>query len=123
MVKKILSLLLIFGMLASPSNAHAGGWGVATLDAWPQNVVVGKPITVTLVVRQHGIHVITEIVPEFEFRNIATRESFRVRAKLQVRLARFITIITFPSAGEWTWEIVNFPKTANAQLDSVENTS
>ena len=74
-MKRALSLLLVLCTLAAPFPTHAGGWGVTTLDAWPQNVVAGKPITVTFVVRQHGIHPTTEIAPMFEFRNGATRES------------------------------------------------
>ncbi len=108
-MKRGLSLLLIICTLVSPSTAHAGGWGVTTLDAWPQNVVVGKPVTVTFTIRQHGVHVLTDITPEFVFRNVSTKESLRVTAKVQPRLARFMAVLTFPSAGEWAWEMTSFP--------------
>ncbi|NJM39860.1 MAG: c-type cytochrome [Anaerolineae bacterium] len=94
----------------SPSATHAGGWGVTTIDHWPQNVVAGKPVTVTFVVRQHGIHPITEIGPVFEFRNLSTGETFQARSKVQPRLVRFITTFTFPSAGEWRWEVTSWPQ-------------
>jgi Cytochrome c len=109
MMKRGLSLLLIICTLVSPSTAHAGGWGVTTLDAWPQNVVVGKPVTVSFTIRQHGIHVITWVQPEFVFRNVSTQETFQVKATTRERLPRFIATMTFPSAGEWSWEMTSFP--------------
>jgi cytochrome c2 len=105
-----LGALLLVVVLVSPSATRAGGWGVTTIENWPQNVVAGKPVTVTFVVRQHGVHPITDIGPVFEFRNLKTSEVFQAKAKVQPRLARFITTFTFPSAGEWRWEVTSWPQ-------------
>ena len=112
-MKKVLSLFLIVCTLAASSTANpanAGGWGVTTLDGWPQTMVAGKTFTVTFVVRQHGNHVNTSVEPEFDFHNQATGKVLRVKAKLLSRLERFMAVITFPSAGEWEGEIISFPQ-------------
>jgi cytochrome c2 len=82
---------------------------VTTLDEWPQNVVAGKPVTVTFTVRQHGVRVMTEETPVFFFHNKTDRKSLRVQGQLQPHLKRFMATMTFPSAGEWTWEMTSFP--------------
>ena len=47
--------LLLPALLLIPGAASRGGWATVTLDDLPDRIVVGQPLTLSFMVRQHGV--------------------------------------------------------------------
>ena len=51
---RIQSMIRALVLLIVATTAFAGGWAVITVQSLPEYLVVGKPTTVTFLIRQHG---------------------------------------------------------------------
>lgn len=103
LMRLVVAAALVFG--AGISMASAGGWAVVTLDALPTNVVVNQPVTVAMMIRQHGQ---TPWVYKYvEVRGFhATGETIGVRAVMDTP-GHYTAVLNFPKAGKWEWEVAS----------------
>lgn len=99
----IIVVLAILGLLSL-----AGGWAVVTLDALPEGVVAGQPLTLAFMVRQHGRTPLAGLQPVIRATNPATGEQVTATAKAEGQVGRYVATLVFPSAGTWNWEIDAF---------------
>ena len=90
-------------VLAGP--AFAGGWAVVTLDTVPQGPAAGQQLSLGFMVRQHGVTPVDAAPAILIARNTATGETVRATARKEGPVGHFVVDVTFPSAGEWKWEI------------------
>jgi hypothetical protein len=90
--------------------SFAGGWATVTLDALPENVVAGQPLTIGFVVRQHGVTPLGNLspAPTVYATNPATGERVTAKAKDEGAVGHYVATITLPSAGTWNWEVHAF---------------
>jgi hypothetical protein len=101
--------VLVPGVLLPVFLTHAGGWAVVTLDDLPESVEVGKAVSLTYMVRQHGVE------PHDGLRGIVEATSGRLTARGVVtpgdRKGQYTARITLPTAGDWSIRIESgFPK-------------
>jgi len=102
-------LMLALGLiLLSGSLSLAGGWAVITLDELPAQVVAEKPVTISFVVRQHGLTPMAELTPQITATHAETGESFTTPAKAQGKVGHYTAALTFPQPGLWNWSIMAF---------------
>jgi mono/diheme cytochrome c family protein len=92
--------VLVPGLLLPLVMGHAGGWAVITVDDLPDAAEAGKPITLSYMVRQHGM------TPLGDLRGHIEATSGRLSATGTVResapTGRYTASLTLPSAGEWS---------------------
>ena len=93
----LLGLLLVG---AASTAATFGGWAVTTVQELPDYAVVGKPLTLTFEVRQHGRDLLKGLKPEIEAQSGKTE--LRAMALPGKTTGQFVSTITLPSAGAWT---------------------
>ena len=108
-----LSLLGLLGgllLLVTP-GARAGGWAMVTLDTLPIEPHAGQPLHLGFMVRQHGLTPINDLPgagplqPYLLARNMDTAETIQVEAHQEGPPGHFVVEVTFPSPGDWAWEI------------------
>ena len=106
--KHILLTLLVILLLNLPTMpAFAGGWAVATLDAWPDAVVAGEPVEIGFTVRQHGVTTLEALAPVITAMHRESEASFKVGA-IEDAPGHYSATLTFPEAGEWDWMLTAF---------------
>lgn len=94
------TVLLLIGAV---SVASAGGWAVVTLDSLPIGIVVDTPVTVGMVVRQHGKTPMTDArvrVRGFQL----TGDTFEVNARNDGG-GHYSADLKFNQAGTWQWQV------------------
>ncbi len=106
--------VLVPALLLPASMHHAGGWAVVTVDQLPDYAEVGKPVTLTYMVRQHGVE------PHGDLKGTIVATSGFQKARGTVvtggRVGEYRASIVLPSAGDWSITIESgFPR-ANAKL-------
>ena len=69
MSKRPLTLALLGLMLVPVLAFRFGGWAVVTVDDLPEYLVAGKPVTLSFVVRQHGVTPLDGLKPRITMRN------------------------------------------------------
>ena len=89
-------------MLASAA-LDAGGWAVITVKDLPDHVVVGRPVTLTYAVRQHGRELLNGLNGRVEMRSGA--RSIPTAATAALEPGHYSASVTLPYAGDWTIEI------------------
>jgi hypothetical protein len=106
----ILALTLVLG-LAAP--AAAGGWAVTTLDALPGEIVAGETYQIGWTIRQHGQTPIdvesmggtTEIVASAP----GGKKTLSFLGRRDGPTGHYVTSVTFPIEGTWTWQVTQGP--------------
>lgn len=106
-MKRLLGLVVFTALLliGAVSVASAGGWAVVTLDALPTNVVVDTPVTVGMVVRQHGKTPMTNAhvrVRGFQL----TGDTFELAARNDGG-GHYSADLKFNKAGTWQWQVAS----------------
>src|SRR5205823_14195680 len=66
MRKSILLLVFLVTAGLGATSRHLGGWAVVTVDDLPDYVVVGQPVRLSFVVRQHGMRPLDGLRPRVE---------------------------------------------------------
>ena len=84
---------------------EAGGWVVITLRDLPDQVVVGKPVTLTYSVRQHGRHLLDNLTGRIEAR--AGVDVVQAAAAPASEPGDYSVTLTLPYAGDWTVDILS----------------
>ncbi|MGH7539157.1 MAG: c-type cytochrome [Gemmatimonadales bacterium] len=92
----VMALLAVF-------TTHGGGWAVITVEDLPDQVVVGRPVTLTFAVRQHGRTLLGGLAATVEAR--AGRQEVSAAATPASETGRYSATLTLPQAGEWTFTI------------------
>ena len=92
--------VLVPGLLLPALMAHAGGWAVITVDDLPDYVEAAKPITLSFMVRQHGVTPLDQLDPTIE----ATSGRLTTTAKARPANGKghYTASLTLPSAGDWS---------------------
>ena len=111
-------LILLFSLLLA-ATAHAGGWVVITLDALPGHVRAGETINLGFMVRQHGKRPIDDVSPALTATHTETGETVRAEARPAGPTGHFEVDVTFPAAGEWTWQIAAPPFPQPTELEPI----
>jgi mono/diheme cytochrome c family protein len=109
MIQRILSatvcLALLMMLVVQP--VIAGGWAVVTLKNLPTEVRVGEPVEIAFQVMQHGAHPFA--IPPGEGKVVARHRASGESLEFPIQSTSFVghytTALTFPQAGEWSWEI------------------
>jgi hypothetical protein len=97
-------------LLALAGPALAGGWAVATIDTLPEGgLQAGQTYRLGYTIRQHGQTpfdgaktAITAVAP-------STRERHVFPGAPDGRPGHYVAEVTFPSEGEWSWEVSQQP--------------
>src|SRR5574341_2017582 len=95
----IVSKLLVF--LLVPLAAW-GGWATITVEDLPDHLVAGQPVTLTFVVRQHGVRPLDGLKPQLEARAMAGGSVVQANATATAGAGRYTATLTVPSPGAWT---------------------
>jgi mono/diheme cytochrome c family protein len=103
---RISFLLACLLTIALAVPVFAGGWAVITLDELPSNIVVGDPLAVGFTVLQHGRTLMSDLNPTITADSGS--EQFLVNAEADGAPGHYSAILTFPTAGDWTWSIQAF---------------
>jgi cytochrome c553 len=99
--RQVSSLVLL--MLSAAAVVSAGGWVVITVENLPDQVVVGKPVTLTYTVRQHGNKLTSGLDGRIEARS--SRHVVEAPAIATAEQGRYTASLTLPASGEWTISI------------------
>ena len=95
-------LALAAALIAAPS-AFAGGWATVGLSSTPAGVQPGDPWDVSITVLQHGRTPLQDVQPTLTIRNGDSSKTFA--AKPTDKPGVYAASVTFPSAGQWTYEV------------------
>ena len=85
---------------------HAGGWAIATVRDVPEFAVAGTPLTLTFMVRAHGMTPVDDLMPAV----VATsgRDSVKTTAVATKKTGEYTATLTLPRAGKWTVELGSY---------------
>lgn len=103
MNRRLLTLALP-ALVAATAGAYTfGGWAVVTVDDLPTQLTVGKPTTVTFVVRQHGMSLMNDLRPTIEAKlsSMIGGTGVNVAATRTNMDGQYTASLTVPKAGEW----------------------
>ena len=96
--------LLLPAILVLPGvSALRGGWASITLDHLPEYAVAGKPLTLSFVVRQHGVTPLKGLKPTIEAR--AGGVNARAAASAGKSDGQYVVSLELPEPGDWTLTI------------------
>jgi mono/diheme cytochrome c family protein len=96
--------LLIATLLLTPAVAAAfGGWAVVTVDALPDFLVVGRPATLTFMVRQHGATPLSGLAPTIDA--ASGRQTAHIRATPGPRAGSYTATLDVARPGPCTLRI------------------
>lgn len=87
--------------------ASWGGWAVITLDDLPDAVALGKPVTLTFTVRQHGHTLLDNLRPSIDASLAGGEGKHYVRADAVPagEKGRYRSTLTLPDTGQWRMTI------------------
>ncbi len=107
MALRSIPFLGCWGVLLVLASAalDAGGWAVITVKDLPDHVVVGRPVTLTYAVRQHGRELLGGLDGRLEIR--AGAHLVRTAATAAPENGHYSSTFTLPYAGNWTIDIVS----------------
>lgn len=106
--------VLVPGLLLPVIMSHAGGWAVVTIDALPDYVEAGKAVTLTYMVRQHGVEPFDDLEGTIEA--TSGRHTARGVVVPGRKRGQYQASITLPTTGDWSLTIKSgFPR-ADAKL-------
>ena len=90
------------GLLLLPAiTAFAlGGWATITVEDLPEHVTAGRPVSLEVTVRQHGVTPLSGLEPQVEARGPGT--PLRAMATSAGAAGRYRTTLTLPEPGDWT---------------------
>ena len=90
-------------------SVFAGGWAVTTLDPLPNELRAGETYAIGYVIRQHGQTPFTSAQTAIEIRSSGSQVPQRFRAVADGAPGHYIAQVTFPTAGEWQWDVDQTP--------------
>lgn len=100
MAKRPYYLLLPAVLLLPGASLLRGGWATLTVEHLPEYAVAGRPLTLTFVVRQHGVTPMKGLEPALEAR--AGRLHARASAAPGKTPGQYVASLALPEPGDWT---------------------
>ncbi|MBI4219902.1 MAG: hypothetical protein HY682_07165 [Chloroflexi bacterium] len=97
-------LLVLTGALLA-GTALAGGWAIVKLDALPNDVVAGEPVSIGFTVLQHGRTPAPGLNPLIKAVHVPSGETIEGPARAQGEPGHYVAEITLPVSGSWSWSI------------------
>jgi cytochrome c551/c552 len=89
-------------LVAIPATVGwTGGWAVVTVKEVPDQVVVGKPVTLTWVVRQHGVQKLSGLDGRVEASAGLLKSNVNADARPTGREGEYTATLTLPTTGDW----------------------
>jgi mono/diheme cytochrome c family protein len=92
--------ILIMALLTTLATTNAGGWAVITVEDLPNEIFVGRPVTLTYAVRQHGRTLLSGLRGSIDAQ--ATGQTIREAAVPGENAGRYSVTFTLPKPGTWT---------------------
>ncbi|HJQ66206.1 MAG TPA: cytochrome c [Gemmatimonadales bacterium] len=92
----MLPMLAVLGTLTT----NAGGWAVITVEELPNEIVVGRPVTLTYSVRQHGRSLLSGLNGSIEAQSAG--QTIREEASPGMDVGQYNVTLTLPRPGTWT---------------------
>jgi hypothetical protein len=90
-------------------SALAGGWAVTTLDPLPSELQAGQTYPIGYVIRQHGQTPFIGAHTAIEIRSSDAQVPSRFVGIADGVPGHYVAQVTFPSAGEWRWDVDQTP--------------
>jgi mono/diheme cytochrome c family protein len=84
--------------------AHGGGWATVTVNNLPEYFVAGKPVTLTFLVRAHGVTLVDGLKTAVSAKMDSEKEIQFATAPTG-NLGEYKAVVTVPKPGEWTIRI------------------
>ena len=110
MVRALARFALVFALLAVfAAPVRAGGMATVHLDAPPQDVVVGVPFEIGMMVMQHDVTAVNVDRVVVSATHRQTGEKYTVDARQDGPTGHYRAELTFPKAGSWKWMITPEP--------------
>jgi mono/diheme cytochrome c family protein len=100
MARRSYALVLPALLLLPPLGALLGGWATVTVDDLPDYVETGKPLTVSFMVRQHGVSPMKGVHPTIEARSGGS--TARAEASPGQETGQYVAALTLAQPGDWT---------------------
>jgi hypothetical protein len=97
-------LIAAFLLLTAPAAASADVRATTKLSSTPQSVPAGQPWKVVLTIHQAGRAPRSDLAPAIVIRD-ADGFASTFPAKAVGRPGRYVTTVTFPRAGQWSYAI------------------
>ena len=98
--------LALLGLTLVPVLAFRfGGWAVVTMDDLPEYLVAGKPLTLSFVVRQHGVTPLDGLKPTIIMKNGS--DALSVAATHGSGRGQYVATVTPTRTGDWSVTIVS----------------
>src|SRR5262245_45953068 len=88
-------ILAVLGTLTT----NAGGWAVITMEDLPNEIVMGRPVTLTYSVRQHGHTLMTGLRGSLEAQSAG--QTVRADATPGQDDGQYSATLTLPRSGSW----------------------
>ncbi len=99
------SRLTVPALLLLPLLGAYGGWAAITVQDLPDYVVAGQPVTLTFMVRQHGVSKLSGLKPRVEARATGAGGGGGTTAEAPAAPGReagqYVATLTLPRAGAW----------------------
>ena len=105
-------------LLAAPAAAVANGRVTTKLSSPPESVPAGQPWKVVLTIHQPGRAARSDLAPAIVIRD-ADGFASTFPAKAAGRPGRYVTTVTFPRAGQWSYAIRDGISTTTPRSRSV----
>jgi len=87
-------------LLTTLAATYVGGWAVITVEDLPNEIVVGRPVTLTYSVRQHGRSLLSGLRGRLEATGAG--QTIREAAAPGLDAGRYTVTFTPPRPGTWT---------------------
>jgi mono/diheme cytochrome c family protein len=113
-----LCALLIVLSLMIP--AFGGGWAVVTLDRLPDQVIAGEPVSISFMLRGHGVTPVTTGGLSIEANHLESGESLSVSAVSGDSEGHYTAVLTFPRPGTWEWGVSIGPYSFTQSMPTLE---
>jgi mono/diheme cytochrome c family protein len=95
------SRLTVPALLLLPLLGAYGGWAAITVQDLPDYVVAGQPVTLSFIVRQHGVSKLSGLKPRVEARATGGGTTAEAAAAPGREAGQYVATLTLPRAGAW----------------------
>lgn len=115
-------IALLFGillLLGTSLPAWAGGWAEVKVDSLPSEIRAGSEIVIGFTVLQHGVTPVNDATPTLIAHQPSTGESLNIVGIPTGEGGHYLATLTFPSAGQWEWEIIPLPFGGRVEMEGL----
>src|SRR5256885_1676159 len=97
--------LAVLALMVLAPPASAGGWAITSFDSLPGEFRAGQSYRLGYTVLQHGQAPVRDARTAIHIRSKATGEALSFPGQPQGAPGHYVAEVSFPSAGEWSWEV------------------